>query len=47
MIHLLRGQFNELFQQVNAFVELLSEEHLSLDPELNLRKKKEERRKTK
>ena len=38
--NLLCSQFNEFFQQVNSFIELLSQENLRFDPELNLRKNK-------
>ena len=38
--NLLCSQFNEFFQQVNSFIELLSQENLRFDPELNLKKNK-------
>lgn len=35
--HLLCGQLDELFQQINPLVEMLSEENLCFDPKLDLK----------
>ena len=35
--HLLCGQLDELFQQINPLVEMLSEKNLCFDPKLDLK----------
>lgn len=35
--HLLCGQLDELFQEINPLVEMLSEENLCFDPKLDLK----------